>query len=387
MNCEESYFGWCQKQEADQPDSTQSFKSFSRMDSGNSGWYTLADCRLACILLSKVSSMWLHSEEPLILLAPMDGYTDSAFRRMVKSIEPRVIVFTEFISARDCSRSLASCAKLFKHAPEEQPLVVQLYGKNPEEFSKAAKMAEQFGAAGIDINMGCPAKKVVAHSHGSALMKDIELAARIIEEVKRHTLLPITVKTRLGWEHSKQLIPFIKKLESAGLDGVTIHGRTYAQKFVGSADWEPIYALKRTVEIPVFGNGDITNSGEARSKLGNLDGVMIGREATFNPWVMKQAATVLLDHAKDSGPVSLAVQIPYWLQYLQNLSKEVTERTACLRFRKTLLALMRRFHIDTQMRKKAVKVENIGDVERVLNCFVESLARKGRFFQSPPPKE
>ena len=232
--------------------------------------------------------MWLDTDRPMVALAPMDGYTSPPFRRFIKAVEPRALVFSEFLPAAMIARQPKLADRLFRIFPDEEPVVIQLYGKDPDDFVSAAKLAEARGAAGIDINMGCPAKKVVAHQHGSALMKNISLACRIIAETKAAVRVPVSVKTRLGWEDDRNLIPFAEKLEAEGLDAITIHGRTYNQKFEGTAEWTPIHGLREAVAIPVLGNGDIDSPERARDWLGNLDGVMIGRAAIADPWLLQR---------------------------------------------------------------------------------------------------
>jgi len=323
--------------------------------------------------------MWHISKQPLIILAPMDGYTDSAFRQMVKTIEPRTIVFTEFISARDLSRSGSLADKLLSHDAIEHPLVVQLYGKSPSDFTESAKIAEQHGACGVDINMGCPAKKVVAHSHGSALMKDIGLACEIIRQIKQSVSVPVTVKTRLGWEHHNDLIPFIAQLEEVGLDAVTVHGRTYSQKFQGEANWDPIYALKKELRIPVIGNGDITNGVKAKSKLKNLDGVMVGRAATSNPWLLKEIASTILDSdEKTFERALLSEQAPHWMTYVEKTALVMAERSACQRFRRILISLIKDNGISPQLRQLAIKVESLKDIQSVFDLFIADIEDKPR---------
>ena len=161
---------------------------------------------------------------------------------------------------------------------------MQLFGNSPEIFAEACRMVEDRGIWGVDINMGCPAKKIVHSQHGSALMQNPDAACRIVEAIRKACSLEVSVKTRLGWKDEKNLISFAKALESAGASMLTIHGRTYNQAFKGESDWQPIYELKRHLTIPVIGNGDIRDFNHGLEHLGNLDGFMIGRAAIGNPW-------------------------------------------------------------------------------------------------------
>lgn len=307
-----------------------------------------------------MTNNWCRQSKPLVLLAPMDGYTDRAFRRMIKRIDSRTIVFTEFLSAATVAAKPSLAEDWFRVTPLEAPLVVQLYGKEPQDFLAAGKLVEQFGAAGLDINMGCPAKKVVAHQHGSALLKNIDLACKLVETLKNSLKIPVTVKTRLGWEDHHDLIPFVQKLTACGLDAITIHGRTYAQKFQGQANWSPIYALKDVLEIPVFGNGDVFDGNTARQKLESLDGIMVGRAATQNPWVLAEIHAALLD-TKPFPPPSLARKCELWIEFAKDSCADYPEERAIPRLRKFLIQLVKPFE-DPSYRKLASSVSSIADV-------------------------
>lgn len=229
---------------------------------------------------------WCERPRPIVALAPMDGITDSAFRRIVRRIDRDVVLFSEFTNADGflCSGKIR---RRLDFTAEEQPYFVQLFGHRPESFSESAKVLEQLGVMGIDVNMGCPAKKIVASQHGSGLMRNVDLACRIVERVAAGCGLEISVKTRLGWRNADNLIPFAKSLESAGASLITVHGRAYEQGFSGKADWEPIYRLKRNLGIPVLGNGDVADWADGLRKSAGLDGFMIGRAAIGNPWVFR----------------------------------------------------------------------------------------------------
>ena len=226
---------------------------------------------------------WTEVKRPIVCLAPMDGITNSAYRQIVRSLNKDVILFSEFTSVDGLVRSEHIRSKL-NYEPCEHPFFMQLFGNSPEIFAKASQMVEEKGICGVDINMGCPSKKIVNSQHGSALMKDPYTSCKIIESIREACSLEVSVKTRLGWNDEKDLIYFAKTLESAGASMITIHGRTYNQAFKGTSNWEPIYELKRNLSIPVIGNGDILNYNHGLKKLGNLDGFMIGRAAIGNPW-------------------------------------------------------------------------------------------------------
>ena len=229
------------------------------------------------------ATSWLEVKRPIVCLAPMDGVTNSAYRQIVRSLSKDVILFSEFTSVDGLVRSEHVRLRL-DYEPCEHPFFMQLFGNSPEIFAEACRMVEDRGIWGVDINMGCPSKKIVHSQHGSALMQNPDAACRIVEAIRKACSLEVSVKTRLGWKDEKNLISFAKALESAGASMLTIHGRTYNQAFKGESDWQPIYELKRHLTIPVIGNGDIRDFNHGLEHLGNLDGFMIGRAAIGNPW-------------------------------------------------------------------------------------------------------
>lgn len=305
-----------------------------------------------------MTHFWQQLQKPIIALAPMDGYTDQPFRLLVREIEPRAVLFTEFLSADGIVHGAKTILHSLNLLPEEAPLVVQIFGKEPEILAKAAVLIEQRGANAVDVNMGCPAKKVVNSLHGSALMKDIDRACRIVDTMKKAVNIPVSVKTRLGWENSESLIPFVKRLIDAGLDHITIHGRTYSQAFKGEAQWEDIYELKKSIPITVLGNGDVQGWESARDKINNLDGVMVGRSTFGNPWVIKEVAKYLLDgEIWDSKQLSFLEKAPVIKRHIE-LSERCKGGRGMLEIRKHLASYVRGVHSAASFRMKLVTVES-----------------------------
>ena len=224
--------------------------------------------------------------EKLCFLAPMDGYWDSAYRQTMKRTAPHIYLISEFYSADGLVHSKFLPDAVLPHQTSEDPLVTQIFGKDPENFAKAAKIIEdpKYNIAGIDVNMGCPAKKVVRSGHGSWLLVHQDTAFKIIETLSKATHLPISVKTRLSFDGNQDLISFAKGLENAGASLITIHGRTAKQAYTGNADWTNIYELKKNINIPVIWNGDVMNFDQGMQQVKNLDGFMIGRWSFGNPW-------------------------------------------------------------------------------------------------------
>lgn len=270
---------------------------------------------------------WNSFQRPIVCLAPMDGITNTAYRQIVRKLNKNVILFSEFTNVDGLIRS-EHVRKRLEYTEEEHPFFIQLFGNKPDSFAEAARMVEDRGIMGIDINMGCPAKKIVSSQHGSALMKDVDKAREIVDAVRKACTLEVSVKTRLGWENADGLIPFGKSLESAGISLLTIHGRTYKQGFKGNADWEPIYELKRNLDIPVLGNGDVVDHRDGLQKMKNLDGFMIGRSAIGNPWVFQ-------DSQKYESP-SLAERIDIAIEHYHLFRKLKPEHIAVREFRRYL---------------------------------------------------
>jgi tRNA-dihydrouridine synthase B len=234
------------------------------------------------------------AKKPLIL-APMDGYTNIPFRLIIKEMAPD-LMFTEFVNSDAVIYENEKTLRKIRILEEERPVVIQLFGKKPENMVRAAKMIEERGPEFIDLNFGCPAPTVSGHGSGAALLKDLPLLSKICESVVKAVKTPVSAKTRLGWdETSINIFQTAKIFEESGISFMTLHPRTRAQKFNGLSDWTYIKKIKELSKIPVIGNGDIKNPADAKRMLDetNCDGVMIGREAVKNPWIFKQVRDYL----------------------------------------------------------------------------------------------
>lgn len=240
----------------------------------------------------KIGKVELESN---ILLAPMAGVTDKAFRMIVKPFGP-ALMYTEMVSGKGLFYKSKKTADLLTADESEKPVAVQIFGHDADIMAEIANSALEYGAAVIDINMGCPAPKIVNNGDGCALMKSPETAAKVISAVCRAVDVPVTVKFRAGWDDkSINAVEFAKIAEQSGASAVTVHGRTREQFYSGTADLDIIKAVKAAVKIPVIGNGDIIDGGSAAHMLEytGCDGIMVGRAAEGNPWIFKEISAYL----------------------------------------------------------------------------------------------
>lgn len=308
--------------------------------------------------------LWQKIDKPIKLLAPMAGYTDSAFRGICKE-QGADILMTELISADAIYFALKKSEKTFltsktftllKYQNTERPIVAQLFGKDPERFLVAAKyLVTKMKFDGIDINMGCAVNKVLKSGHGAALLKDEKTAVLIIETLSKNLKIPISVKTRLGFSAKDQILSFVPKLLQSGASAIIIHGRTAKQGFSGTADWQNIYKLKELNNNSVIiGNGDIKSFGEISKMIGNLDGVGIGRAAVGRPWIFR------------SDEVSPKERIKIIRQHAR-FSFEEKGTHGLIEFRKHLLAYFKGFKDAKCYRSRLVAVETLDDLDKILS--------------------
>lgn len=243
----------------------------------------------------------LTIEDPVIL-APMSGVTDLPFRRLVKRSGAGLVV-SEMIASEAMIRASRRTLKMSSNCEEEFPMAVQLAGCEPETMAEAARLNADRGAAIIDINFGCPVKKVVNKQAGSALMRDEALAGRILEAVVRAVSLPVTLKMRLGWDDQNRNAPRLARIaEEAGIRMITIHGRTRCQLYGGSADWNAVGDVRAATSLPLIVNGDIEDGPSALEAMqrSGADGVMVGRAACGRPWLLAQISRFL--KGRSAGP-------------------------------------------------------------------------------------
>ena len=245
----------------------------------------------------------LEIDDPIVL-APMSGVTDMPFRRLVKRAGAGLVV-SEMIASRAMVHAARKTMKMAAHCADEYPISVQLAGCEPDVMAEAARINEDFGATIIDINMGCPVKKVTNGDAGSALMRDLGLASKLLEVTVKAVNIPVTLKMRTGWDDDTRNAPQLAKIaEDCGIQAIAVHGRTRCQFYKGRADWPFIASVKDAVNIPVFGNGDVVSVDDAKKLLedSGADGILVGRGTYGRPWFLNQISHYLKTGERLANP-------------------------------------------------------------------------------------
>ena len=308
-----------------------------------------------------------------VILSPLAGVTDKIFRKLVRKWAPNSLLFTEMINATSLKHGYGS-QKIIQIGSERGPIGVQIFDNRPFAVSEAAKQAEDSGAFLIDINMGCPVKKIAKKGGGSALIKDPKLAIELVKRVSNAVQVPVTVKTRLGWESKNENIEgFLKKLQDAGATMITLHGRTRREGFSGKADWDMIGRIKEQLEIPLIANGDIKNAEDALNclKKTNADGVMIGRGVLGSPWKIGEIDNAIkgLEGFKEPNIEQKLILI---IEHLDDLIKEKGIH-GLLIVRKHISWTCKNFPGATNLRNKLVRAEDAEEVKELIIKMIKSL--------------
>jgi nifR3 family TIM-barrel protein len=304
-----------------------------------------------------------------VILAPLEDITDSAFRNICR-MHGADMVYTEFVSSEALVRSAVKSSNKMLFDETERPIGIQIFGNNPEAMKNAALLAEEQNPELIDINFGCPVRKVAMKGAGAALLNDIPLMVAITREVVKAVKLPVTVKTRLGWdEKSKVIMDVAERLQDAGIQALTIHGRTRAQMYAGDADWTLIGEVKNNprMRIPVIGNGDINSPEKAVEMLNRygVDALMIGRAAIGNPWIFNQVRTYLRDGELLSLP-ELPERIAINLTHLKLAIQKKGEYKGIIEMRKHYAGYFRGLPGFKKVRMDILTRQHFSEIEDIL---------------------
>ena len=301
-----------------------------------------------------------------LLLAPMAGITDRAFRIICEKFDPG-LVCTEMISAKGLYYDDSKTKQLLNMKDEKHPIAVQIFGSDVQSMGYAAEYISKYADI-IDINMGCPAPKVVKNGDGSKLLLDLDKAKSIIEEVVRKSNVPVTVKFRKGWDNNNIVaVEMAKIAEQAGASAITIHGRTRSEFYSGVADWEIIKKVKESVKIPVIGNGDIKNASDAKKIFDQtcVDGIMIGRGTLGNPWIFEQIKSELNNEVFN---ISNSEKLSLILEQLNLEIEDKTEKVAIMEMRKHISWYIKNTKDASKIRDK---INQITDKKDLINTLTE----------------
>lgn len=308
-----------------------------------------------------------------VLLAPMAGITNLPFRRICEKFEPG-LVCTEMISSKGLLYQDQKTNLLLNMKDEIRPVAVQIFGNDIEAMAYAAKEVSKVADI-VDINMGCPAPKVVKNGDGSKLMLNIELASQIIQTVVENATVPVTVKMRKGWDKEHiNVIEFAKMAEKAGASAITVHGRTREEFYLGTADWEIIQRVKKEVTIPVIGNGDIKTPEDAFQmfETTGVDGIMIGRAAIGNPWIFQQVKDYL-SKTEQNTPISNQERLQLILEHIDLQVLELGENTGIKEMRKHMTYYLKGLKEASIVRQQVNLIETKDELVKCLTEYFKKL--------------
>ena len=309
-----------------------------------------------------------------VMLAPMEDVTDPSFRLICREQGARM-VYTEFVSSEALVRNIASTARKLNIDDRERPVAIQIYGRDPEAMVEAAKMVEDAGPDLIDINFGCPVKKVAGKGAGAGMLRDIPKMLAITEAVVKAVNLPVTVKTRLGWDCENKIITDLgPRLQDCGIKAITVHGRTRSQMYTGEADWSLIGELKADprMEIPVIGNGDITTPEKAKEAFDRfgVDGIMIGRGSIGATWIFHDVEQYL--RTGNWQPLPDAEKFALLRRQIRESIDRIDEYRGILHIRRHLAAtpLFKGLPDFRQTRIRLLRAETSAELEQII-CEIE----------------
>lgn len=302
-----------------------------------------------------------------ILLAPMAGITDLPFRLICKEFGPG-LVYTEMISSKGLFYNDEKTKLLLDMKGEKRPVAVQIFGSDIESMKYAAEYISKYADI-IDINMGCPAPKVVKNGDGSRLLLDLELAGKIAKEVVKSAKVPVTIKMRIGWDNENIVaVEAAKIFEQAGISAITVHGRTRNEFYSGNADWNIIKKVKESINIPVIGNGDIKNSHDAKKMFEdtNVDGIMIGRASLGNPWIFRDIINEL--SGSERQEISKEEKLDIIIKHINYAVEEKGENVAVKEMRKHIAGYIKNMKDASKYRDIINKIDR---KDELIACLTE----------------
>ncbi|MBR3501462.1 MAG: tRNA dihydrouridine synthase DusB [Alphaproteobacteria bacterium] len=310
-----------------------------------------------------------------VFMAPMAGITDRPMRKIMAECNAKNLI-SEMVAVNAIQRKNPKSYQIADVNSEPYPVVVQLVGNNPDLFAEAAKLVADLGAVSLDINMGCPVKKIVGNNSGSALMKDVPLAAKIIEATVKASPLKVSVKFRKGWDNEHiNAVEFARMCENSGASYITVHGRTRSQGYSGFADWNIIKEVKQAVTIPVIGNGDIDSPQKAKEMMdySGVDGIMIGRGILGNPWLIDRVQKYLASGEETPLPTISNVE-KMLLKHICLLVEYYGEQAGIAISRKHVGWYVRSFYEAKRFREQYTKLGSLNDAQDLIKEYFARLA-------------
>jgi len=305
-----------------------------------------------------------------MVLAPVAGHTDSIFRQAIKSLGGCGLVVSELVSTEAMTRRQVKSDHLTRFVDIERPVSIQIFGSDPARMAESAAMVEAMGADIIDVNLGCPVKKVVRQGGGSNLLRDLPLLERILRAVRQAIKAPLTAKIRSGWDrNSINAIEVLKIAEDCGVEGLAIHGRTRCDLFSGKSDWNIIAQVKEKARIPVIGNGDVFTPEDAVRMFQEtgVDGIMLGRGVLSNPWLIRQC----WDHlsGKAITRISLNERADFMVRFLKKVSEETPPPVALGKLKKIGGYLSKGFPGSTHLRARMHGAHTVSELFEVIREY------------------